>query len=173
MKHAIFVALLILLLPLSSWGLATTMEFGVRGAVDEAGVDENYSAVEVYYQQALTSKKQISPGVMVYVRLDAGAAYLTASSDHGGWFAVGGDVVLSLLDGLWEIEGGWRPTYLFDDEFGQDDFGGPVQFSSHIGTSLHLGNFSLNYRFQHISNAGIYDENPGLDLHLVGVGARF
>ena len=35
-----------------------------------------------------------------------------------------------------------------------------------------LYNLVLNYRFQHTSNAGIYDDNPGLNLHMLGVEYR-
>lgn len=74
---------------------------------------------------------------------------------------------------MWEIEAGWRPTLLSDHKFGQDDLGGPIQFSTHIGTSLSLNPMTINYRYQHISNAELYDTNPGIDLHMIGVGVRF
>ncbi|MBW2452781.1 MAG: acyloxyacyl hydrolase, partial [Deltaproteobacteria bacterium] len=32
---------------------------------------------------------------------------------------------------------------------------------------------TLNLRYQHTSNAGLYDENPGLNLMMVGLGYRF
>ena len=41
------------------------------------------------------------------------------------------------------------------------------------GTTLNFGKANLSYRYQHISNAHIYKENPGLDLHMVGLGMRF
>lgn len=173
MKRCLTAMLLLLLAPGLSWALATTMEFGVRGATSEETVTENYSVTEVYYQHILPWRKEVRPGMMVYVRLDTGASYMKAAGEEGGWLAVGGDVVLSLLDGLWEIEGGFRPMLFFEHEFGEDDFGGPLQFSSHIGTTLYLGDFAINYRYQHISNGGIYSENPGINMHMVGAGMRF
>lgn len=73
-----------------SWALTTTMEFGVRGGTDAKLAKENYSVTEVYYQHRLPWEKEIRPGVMVYVRLDAGLGYMEADSDDGGWLAVGG-----------------------------------------------------------------------------------
>lgn len=173
MKSYLFAALMFLLLPTASWSIDTTMELGVRGGIDSRARHENYTAGELYYLQALPWQKQLSSNVMFSTRLDSGVGYLHTNSEDSGWLAVGGDVVFSLLDDVWELEAGFRPTWLFRHEIGEDDFGGPVQFSSHVGTTFNLGQISLSYRFQHISNSDLYSENPGLDLHLIGLGMRF
>ncbi|MDT8443351.1 MAG: acyloxyacyl hydrolase [Desulfuromonadales bacterium] len=173
MKSYLFVALLVLLLPTASWSLGTTMELGVRGGIDSTTRHENYTVGELYYLQALPWQKQLGPNVTLSTRLDSGVGYLRTDVQDSGWLAVGGDIVFSLLDDVWELEGGFRPTWMFRHEIGEDDFGGPVQFSSHVGTTLNLGQFSLSYRYQHISNSDLYNENPGLDLHLIGLGIRF
>ena len=173
MRRLMLLSLFLILCPTFSWALATTMEIGVRGGMDAKLVEENYSFAEVYYHKRLPWKKQLAPGVVVYVRLDAGACYYDAASDDSGWLALGGDLVMSLMNGAWELEAGWRPTILFDHELGQDDLGGPIQFSSHLGTSVYLGDAALSYRYQHISNAKLYDQNPGLDVHMFGVGVRY
>ena len=56
---------------------------------------------------------------------------------------------------------------------GDDDFGGNLQFTSHAGMTLRWQEISLSYRIQHTSNASIYEQNKGLNLHLVGLGGRF
>jgi len=173
MMKRCLIALFMLILPTLSWALATTMELGVRGGTHANGLDENYTAGEVYYLYTLPWQKELGSGRKVYARIDAGAGYLYTDARRGGWVAAGGDLVLSLLDGALELECGLRPTWLTEDEFGDDNFGGPVQFSSHVGLTYNIGNTALSYRYQHISNAHIYDENPGLDLHLVGLGVRF
>ena len=57
--------------------------------------------------------------------------------------------------------------------FGSDDYGGFQQFTSHLGIALKIAPFMCSYRYQHTSNAGIYDSNDGLNLHLFGIGYRF
>lgn len=173
MKSYLLVALLFLFLPTSTWSLGTTMELGVRGGIDSTTRHENYTAGELYYLLDLPWQKQLGSNITLSTRLDSGVGYLHTNSQDSGWLAVGGDVVFSLLDDVWELEGGFRPTWLFRHEIGEDDFGGPVQFSSHVGTTLNFGQFSLSYRYQHISNSDLYNENPGLDLHLIGLGLRF
>lgn len=164
---------MLLILPTPCWSLATTMEFGVRGGVDDASLEENYSSAELYYLKDLPWQKEIAPGVRVYTRLDIGATFLNGDSQDGGWIAAGGDIVFSLMDGAFELEAGWRPAWMFEHEYGGDNFGGGLQFISHAGATLNMGRAALNYRFQHISNANAYDENPGLDMHVLGLGMRF
>lgn len=71
------------------------------------------------------------------------------------------------------VAAGWRPVWLFESELGGEDFGGPVQFSSHIGAAVNLYHVVLSYRYQHISNASLYNSNPGLNFHLIALGLRF
>ena len=173
MKRYLVVALLVLLCTTASWSAAATMEVGVRGGKDTTTAHEDIAAREVYYLQSLPWQKEFGPRTNLYTRLDAGLCYLRANPQSGGWLAVGADVVLSMMGGAWELEGGVRPTWLFESELGGEDFGGPVQLSSHVGTTLSLGQVALSYRFQHISNASIYNCNPGINLHLIGLGIRF
>ena len=173
MTRNLLVLLMILFVPSVCWPLATTMEFGVRGGIDDASLKEHYSAFEVYCHKNLPWQKEIAPGVRVYTRLDVGVANLDGDAQDGGWVAAGGDVVFSLMDGVFELEAGWRPAWLLEHEYGYDNLGGGLQFITHAGATVNMGRAALNYRFQHISNAGIYDENPGLDMHMLGLGVRF
>jgi lipid A 3-O-deacylase len=52
----------------------------------------------------------------------------------------------------------------FDDE----DLGCSTQFISHLGINLRLNrNWETGYRFEHVSNGGLSDSNPGLNLNLL------
>lgn len=174
MKRFLIIVLLVLSFPALSWSLATSMELGVRGGVDVGrNLHENYTYGEVYYSQALPWEKELSPSSKVSTRLDVSAGYLGADTTDGGWFAAGGDVVYSVMDGTWEFEVGVRPAWMSEHVYGDDDFGGPFQFFSHAGVTFNLDQFALSYRLQHISNANIYSENPGIELHVIGLGVRF
>jgi len=63
-----------------------------------------------------------------------------------------------------------------DDSIGDKDFDIPFAFGSHVGAGLRFGesaSYELLYRFQHLSNAGLGDDNPGINFHLLQLGYRF
>lgn len=48
-----------------------------------------------------------------------------------------------------------------------------IEFLSSLGLEWEFAeNWRLSYRFAHLSNAGISDKNPGLNLHLFSIGVR-
>jgi hypothetical protein len=73
-----------------------------------------------------------------------------------------------------ELSMGINPTVISKDEFGDEELGGPFQFTSHIGLNVvFYDHYSLGYRLQHMSNAGFYDHNPGVNMHMLEVEYRF
>lgn len=172
MKRSLCCLALLLVPGLAIAAEAPLWEVGVRGGYDATGVTESYSAGELALMRQLPWGWDVAGGKLT-TRLDAGAGYLEAAGDHGGWLAVGGDLVYRHGNCPLELEAGWRPAWLFDDTYGADDFGGSLQFISHVGVALHLRGLVFSYRFQHMSNAGLEDPNPGLDLHMFGVAYRF
>jgi len=164
----------ILVLPVPAWTLDNPVrEFGIRGGIDASGGKENYSAREVYLLYEFPWSVPIRALSDMRVRFDAGFGDLEGREKSGFWAAIGGDLVYRPFGDFLDFEAGWRPTWLSDYRFGDDDLGGSFQFSSHVGLALHWRKTTWGYRFQHISNAGIYDENPGLDLHFFSFGFRF
>ncbi len=66
------------------------------------------------------------------------------------------------------------PTILTRHKFGSFDMGSLLQFTSAIGVNFQpINNWTLGYRFQHMSNAGIDKINPGLDMHAFTVAYSF
>lgn len=173
MKAALVAVLIVVILPVAALGLETDSELGLRGGSNAKCLNESFTVAEIYFLKNLPWHKELSPSTRVYTRLDAGAGFIGSNDDEGGWLALGGDVVLSLAEGLWEVEVGFRPTFMTEHRYDDVDFGGPLHFSSHAGVNLNVGKVALGYRYMHTSNAGIYGDNPGLDLNLVGMGVRF
>lgn len=63
-----------------------------------------------------------------------------------------------------------------EDGIGDRDFDIPFAFGSHFGAGFRFGDqgrYELVYRFQHLSNAGLGDENPGINFHAVQLGLHF
>jgi len=67
----------------------------------------------------------------------------------------------------WFVDFGLHPTFISQSRFEGKNLGGDVFFTSHLGLGLYLGRqrkTSLLLRYQHTSNAGLNDRNPGLDM---------
>lgn len=66
------------------------------------------------------------------------------------------------------------PALLSEDEFDQLDLGGSFQFTSAVGFDIEVSeDWTLGYRYLHISNAGLHDVNPGMDLHALSLFYAF
>jgi hypothetical protein len=151
----------------------TVFEMGVRGGVNDNRNYEEYTAGEIYLLMDLPWQISLTKAAILRTRLDAGVTVLEAVSEHSVMLAIGGDLFLPMLDDRLEVEVGLRPAFLRDYKIGDDDLGGNLQFTSHAGMTLRWHEMSLSYRIQHTSNASIYEQNNGLNLHLIGLGRRF
>ena len=76
----------------------------------------------------------------------------------------------------------WRFTFdigaggalLSDYTFGRQNIGGPFQFIAHGAFLFDLtDNIFGGYRFHHMSDADIYGNNRGVDLHMIELGYYF
>jgi len=153
----------------------STIETSIRGGADvsKRNLDEDYKNAEIYLLKQLPWSTTVGEWTTLTSRFDFGATYLEAGDDEGTMLAAGFDLVFDLWVDRVEFELGFRPTWMFDHDYGDDDFGGGVQFTSHAGLAVNWYQAVLSYRIQHTSNAGIYKHNPGLNLHMVGLGYRF
>ncbi len=67
--------------------------------------------------------------------------------------------------------GGSSPTLIGRNQIGGRNLGSAFHFTSHIGISLNVGFAAeLGYRLQHMSNAGLGNDNPGLNSQVIFVG---
>lgn len=107
-------------------------------------------------------------------RLELTAGCLSGKKEEGFVGTLGPELAFKYDKLPIILDGGISPTVLSQDVFGYRDFGILVQFTSHVGLDWEFGShWKLGYRFQHMSNAGIASHNPGLNLHLFGLGYRF
>lgn len=116
----------------------------------------------------------LGQGWRLQSRLDLSAGWL---GDPGGNAFIGtcGPSLLFALEYFpLSFEAGVSPTFLSRDEFETKNFSTLLQFTSHLGVNWEVSShFRLSYRFQHMSNAGLGDPNPGLNLHMLEVSYRF
>jgi hypothetical protein len=153
---------------LSGW-----LQAGVRtGLSDDRGVDfRNY---EVFAVHRLPWQWQ-GPGHWRWsTRLEGTAALLRGAGKSALVSSLGPALALTSPAGRWIIDGGSSVAYLSQYRFSKKHLGGRLQFISHLGVEYRLRpQLGLGYRVQHMSNADLYSENPGVDLHLLQISYHF
>jgi len=160
----------------SVWAGRSSWEAGLRAGQSFNGGDEDFNQYDVFVNYGLPWSWQWGRAVLVDTNLTTAAEVI----DGGGDTAVAGSVGFEFVFGSagrecpFELRAGSALTLISEHNYGDEDLGGPVQFIHHI--SLHywfLENLSALARVQHMSNAGIYSKNPGLDMVMLGLIYRF
>lgn len=107
-------------------------------------------------------------------RWEIALSYWRADNDDATVFAAGPTLEYPLTAARWRLTVGVQPTLFSDYASENRDLGGPLEFTSHVGTRWRAhARWHVGARIQHTSNAGIYGTNPGVDLFAVELGARF
>jgi hypothetical protein len=178
-KLTILVFLLTLSWPLSAtWAMAENSTSGWllagfrTGLSDDNGVD--FVQYEVFAAHHLPWQGQ-GPGQWRWsTRLEGTAALLRGAGKSALVSSLGPALVLTSPGGRWVVDGGSSVAYLSHYRFGDKHLGGNLQFISHLGIDYLLQpQLGIGYRVQHMSNADLYEENPGVDLHLLQISCRF
>jgi hypothetical protein len=147
---------------------------GLRAGFSATDRNEDFEQYEVFATYGLPWSWLLTPDWFVSTRVQLSAGALRGGGDTGFICSVGPSIALSMAHGLILLDGGINAALLSEHQFGRENFGGPIQFVTHVGISFKLGaNLGVGYRFQHMSNASIYKRNPGLELHVLELSYLF
>ena len=146
---------------------------GLRAGVNDDHNDENFEQYEGFTTWDLAWSWQWDSGWVLDTYLEANAGVLTADGESAFVGSVGPGLYISFPK-LVAISMGINPAVISKHRFGDENLGGPIQFISHIGLNINFfHHYSLGYRLQHMSNFVLYDDNPGLNMHMIEVEYRF
>jgi lipid A 3-O-deacylase len=147
---------------------------GLRGGISFDGGTERFEQVETFaawempWRWNFYSDWYFRPGV------DVSAGWISNQKDSGFVGTLGPTLELHKGNFPIVLEGGSSPTILSRYRFGNKDFGDNFQFTSHIGLKWQVTKqFSLGWRFQHMSNASIAEPNPGVNLEVLSASYTF
>jgi hypothetical protein len=151
-------------------------EVGGQAGVSFANGDESFRLVEVLARYGLPWRWDWGRSVRLAPGLTAALGVLEGGGDLGLTGSLGLELVLSPADESFpfELRLGSAVTLLSREAFGDEDFSGPVQFTEHIGLYYRMTEaLRIMVQGQHMSNAGLYDRNPGLNAVMLGIVYRF
>jgi hypothetical protein len=147
----------------------------VGAMVAAATVDQNedFEQYEIFLTYALPWHKN-GETWSFFSHLDMTGGMIADSEKYTSIGSIGPRVGYRKNDGAVIFDIGSRVTLVGDDKLGERALDGPVHFTSHfrIGFGL-FDKAELGFRIQHMSNAGLGDHNPGLDLLVVDLAWYF
>ena len=147
---------------------------GLRGGVNDHRNDEDFEQYEGFSTWQLPWSRQWDSGWTLGTYLEANAGVLRGGGETAFVGSIGPGIYFSGFKETIDISMGINPTIISRHEFGDEDLGGPIAFTSHIGLNLNFArHFTIGYRLQHMSNGVLYDKNPGLNMYMLEVGYRF
>ena len=140
---------------------------GLRAGLSTTDSEEDFEQYELFATYGLPWSWELTPGWLLSMKINLSAGALRSGDDTGLIGSAGPSITLSMVQDRIFLDGGISAALLSEHKFGDENFGGPIQFISHVGLSFKLSdNLGLGYRFQHMSDASIYNRNPGLELHM-------
>jgi Lipid A 3-O-deacylase (PagL) len=147
---------------------------GVRGGASFESGAGYFRQTDVFVGRYLPWQWDSYFGLSFKPRVEASLGWLDGGSKDGVVGTAG--PVIELREGKFPVtlEGGVSLTGLSRYDFEEKDLGGWFQFTDHVGLDWHITKcFTVGWRYQHMSNAGIYRCNPGLNLQVLSVSYRF
>jgi hypothetical protein len=163
-----------------SWaGHSRAEEFGIesvgaRGGLSANGGRDEFHQAEFFANWNLPWGWDLGKEWHLQSRMDLSAGWLGDSSQNALVATLGPTLVLDRARWPVSVEGGFSPTYISGYTFESKDLGTHIQFTSHVGLNWDFAaHWRLSYRFQHMSNADLATENPGLNMHLFGLSYCF
>lgn len=154
---------------------AADLEVGARGGVSFNDDHESFTLYEAYAHAPLPWRWRWGGAVDVATRLTGSLGVLHGGDETGGLGSLGFGFVFGRNGGPFELLAGSALTLLAGGHvYGEEDLGGVVQFTHHIGAAFRFyDNWSAVVQVQHMSNAYLYDKNPGINFVTFGLRYRF
>ena len=146
--------------------------FGTNDGIDKKTDLRRY---EVFAIGNLPWSWQLGPHIELDTRFTASGGLLDGVGDQGFIGTLTPGICFTSSNRRFSLELSGGVAIVPDYRIGEEDFGGPVQFTFDFGIGLRLfKHWGLGYRIQHYSDATLYgSENRGVDWQLFEVDYRF
>jgi hypothetical protein len=151
----------------------TFTQAGLRAGVDlESQI--NLTSYEVFGTLSSPWDWQLTDHITADLTFEAALGALTGEGETAGYIHFGPSLVVSFGDFPVKLVISSGPSLYSEDIFDTYNIGGNVQFTSSIGLNWQAcEDWSVGYRLQHTSNAGLDSLNPGLDMHALSIAYRY
>lgn len=160
--------------PLTDAKEADWLQVGVRSGVGETGNGFDMKQYEMFGLYRLPWGHHFSPSTALTTRLDGTFGGLEHQKQTGLIATLSPTIAMGFAHDRISLNGGIGAALLSERRFERINFGGNFQFRLHGGADVNISrHIAAGYRFQHMSNANTFENNPGLNLHMVEFAYRF
>jgi len=132
---------------------------------------------ELFYREPLPFQREFDSGFRISSDVEIAAALIReadSDNDEGGRFSIMPQLILSPQPHINLVLGIGAGFMVGNTNFADQDLGGELLLNAKVGLQFLLGqHWSLGYFYYHQSNAGIYDENQGLNMNNVLLSYSF
>jgi Lipid A 3-O-deacylase (PagL) len=147
---------------------------GVRAGTSFQNDAGNFQQVDVFTGMYLPWLWGSPDGLNLKPRVEASAGWLDNRGDGGFVGTLGPAVEFRKGKFPLTLDGGASLSALSRSDFPDKNLGGWFEFTDHIGLNWHINNnIIVGWRYQHMSNAGIFRHNPGLNLQMLSFSFAF
>jgi hypothetical protein len=147
---------------------------GARAGFSATSSGDNFYQSDAFANWNLPWGWELGKEWHLQTRLDFAVGWLGEGRDNGVVGSLGPSLVLSRAGLPVSLDGGISPTLLSRSDFGVKNFSTDIQFTTHVGVNWDFAtHWRVSYRFQHMSNANLGSQNPGLNMHFLGLSYVF
>jgi hypothetical protein len=139
----------------------------LRAGTSINSLDVTFNQFDIGLNRRLPWSWQLWETLKVDTSFTATVGVLEGGGDIGALGSSGLEFTFSRLSGRSPItiRAGSAVTLISEHRYGGENLGGPIQFTSHIGMHYQLvEHLNAVARYQHMSNASQYEDNPGIDM---------
>ncbi len=154
------------------------LQFSSVGILEAASV-KKFSGMRQHGLSLSYRVNTTSKGFWVPSKLDFAAGQLERGSDSALFVSLGPAYRFDISKSdasRWFTEFGIQPTFVNKSHFGGKPLGGNFFFTSYLGLGAYLDRqkkTSFLLRYQHTSNAGLSNSNPGVDMLRLTISYHF
>jgi len=174
-----YIKLLILLVTILSPIILNAGERGFKNISLAIGTsnfnEEDFRSLEIMFNSSLPffSYSDDDSRFEILPLMNFSLGSLKQDEDFGFFSTLTTGIAIFIFNKNLILDAAGRLAVLTDDQIGEHNFGGHLQFAAHTGIYYKLThNVLAGYRFYHISDGGIYDGH-GLNRHLLEIGCSF
>lgn len=151
---------------------AQQVHYGIRtGINDSHKKDLDLSVFEIYlhtFPPIYSMTDNIFDPLDISFEMALGVVRDKANSSL--LFSMGPTLSIINYKNIFYVSTGLKPGLMTNHIFNNFDLGGTLNFKSHIALNVSPNKkINLGYRFEHISNAGLYEKNPGVNFHYIEI----